>query len=140
MRISPEVAHRLGYYVYLYVHPRSGRPFDVGKGRGARCLSHISETGPSRKVRTLRSLRRAGLEPRIEILSHGLPDDTTAFRVEAAVIDALGLGRLTNLVQGRHSLQFGRMPLRDLIIYYQARPVAVRHRALLIRINELYYH
>ncbi|MGH7821426.1 MAG: hypothetical protein ACREQ9_16810 [Candidatus Binatia bacterium] len=42
MRISSEVSRKLCYYVYLYVDPRTGKPFYVGKGRGPRCLSHIS--------------------------------------------------------------------------------------------------
>jgi hypothetical protein len=36
MEIRPEVAERLGYYVYLYIDPRDGKPFYVGKGKNAR--------------------------------------------------------------------------------------------------------
>lgn len=42
LEIRPEVAHRLGYYVYLYIDPRDGQPFYVGKGQGERALSHLS--------------------------------------------------------------------------------------------------
>jgi hypothetical protein len=41
-RLPPDVARKLGYYVYLYINPLDGRIFYVGKGRG----SAVSETSP----------------------------------------------------------------------------------------------
>lgn len=140
LSIRPAVAEKLGYYVYLYVDPRSGRPFYVGKGCGQRVLAHLSEVGESAKLRVLAELRAAGLEPRIDILAHQLRDEETAFRIEAAVIDLLGLGELTNQVRGWQSVQLGRMPLSELVAYYDAPPVEVRDPSLLIRINDLYRH
>jgi hypothetical protein len=140
LRIRPEVADRLGYYVYLYVDPRGGPPFYVGKGRGGRALSHLSDQAESKKRARLEELRAIGLEPQIEILAHGLRDEATAFRIESAVIDLLGLDTLTNKVHGWHSIQFGRMPLSELAVYYAAKPVKVEIPALLIRINRLYRH
>jgi hypothetical protein len=139
-KIPPEVAHRLGYYVYLYLDPRNRRVFYVGKGQGQRVLAHLSEVNESRKVKKLRELQAAGLEPRLDILAHGLPNEEAAFRVEAAAIDLLGLDRLTNKVRGIRSLQTGRMPLRDVVAYYGAKRVKVVDPALLIRINRLYRH
>ena len=138
--IPREVARRLGYYVYLYVDPRSNRPFYVGKGCGERVLSHLTADGESRKVQVLSELRAAGLEPRLEILAHGLADEETALRIEAAVIDLVGLGELTNEVRGWRSIQLGRVSLSELVLYYAARPVEVTDPALLIRINRLYRH
>lgn len=135
-QMPPEVARKIGYYVYLYVDPRNNKPFYVGKGRGPRALAHLAATGPSRKARRLRAIRRVGLKARIDILAHGL-DEKTAFRVEGAVIDALGLD--TNVARGRHSPQFGRLPLRDLIAHYRAKQVTIRHPVVLIRINRLYH-
>ncbi|MEA2238976.1 MAG: uncharacterized protein QOC81_3700 [Thermoanaerobaculia bacterium] len=139
-RIPPEVADRLGYYVYLYSDPRNGKAFYVGKGQGSRVLVHLSAEAESRKVAMLGELARAGLEPELDILAHALKDEETAFRVEAAVIDALGLDQLTNEVRGWRSIQLGRMPLRELVIYYGAKPVEVQVSALLIRINRLFRH
>lgn len=139
-RIRPEVAERLGYYVYLYVDPRDGKPFYVGKGQGTRALSHLGESAESRKCAKIEELRAAGMVPRIDILAHGLGDEETAFRIEAAVIDLLGLDALTNEVRGWRSLQVGRVPLSELTIYYAAQPVDVDVPALLIRINRLYRH
>ncbi len=94
--IPPEVASRLGYYVYLYIDPRSGKPFYVGKGQGHRVLSHLNLEGDSIKADILQELKQHGLEPQIDILAHALPDEETAFRIEAAVIDFLGIDELSN--------------------------------------------
>jgi hypothetical protein len=138
--IRPEVAERLGCYVYLYIDPRDEKPFYVGKGKGGRALSHLSAAAESRKCAKLNELRSVGLKPRIDILAHGLRDEETAFRVEAAVIDLFGLDALTNEVRGWRSLQLGRIPLSELTTYYAAKPVDVIVAALLIRINRLYRH
>lgn len=141
-RIPPEVAQRLGHYVYAYFDPRSklNIPFYVGKGHGNRALEHLTASGESRKVCVLNELQALGLRPRIEILAHQLPDGETALRIEAAVIDLLGLGVLTNQVRGWRSVQLGRVPLDELIGYYGAKPVEVNDPVLLIRINKLYRH
>jgi uncharacterized protein len=89
-RIPPEVADRLGYYVYLYVDPRSGLPFYVGKGQDQRVLAHLSVVGESRKAKVLAELNQLGMSPRLDILAHALPSEETALRIEAAVIDLLG--------------------------------------------------
>jgi len=136
--LPPGVAEHLGYYVYLYVHPDTGEPFYVGKGVGDRVLAHLTETRDSEKTRRIAESRAADREPRLEILAHGLKDEEAAFRVEAAVIDALGLGSLTNQVSGWRSLQVGRMSLDDLVGFYAAEPAEIIHPVLLIRVNKLY--
>lgn len=133
--VPPEVAVRLGYYVYLYVDPRSGDPFYVEKGQADRALAHLIEKGESRKTKVLKELSEAGLEPRIDVLAHSLPDEKTALLIEAAVIDLLGLDNLTNLVRGRDSIEFGRVPLKELIFQYAAKPVAIVDRVIIVRIN-----
>jgi hypothetical protein len=135
LEIRPEVAERLEYYVYLYVDPRDNKPVYVGKGQGSRVLSHLTEAAESRKCAKIAELRAMGLEPRIEVLAHGLRDEETAFRIEAAVIDLFGLDALTNEVRGWRSLQLGRIPLSELTTYYAAKPVEVTVPALLIRIT-----
>jgi hypothetical protein len=66
--IPHEVARRLGYYVYMYVDPRSDRPFYVGKGQGDAC-------GGSR----LRSMRGAHSDHRIlaHLAAQGDPSQPT---------------------------------------------------------------
>ena len=116
--IPPEVAHRLGYYVYLYLDPQDGQPFYVGKGKGGRALSHLSDEAESRKRAKIDELRMFGRTPQIDILAHGLRDEETAFRIEAAVIDLCGLDALTNEVRGWRSLQLVRIPLSALTTCY----------------------
>lgn len=138
LEIPRDVAPHLGFYVYLYVDPRNDRVFYVGKGQGRRCLVHLGAKGESRKIRVLNDLRAAGLKPRLEVLAHQLPDEESAFRIEAAVIDLLGLDSLTNEVRGWRSIQLGRLTLDELTTYYAAKRVVVTHASLLIRINRLY--
>jgi uncharacterized protein len=138
--IPSEVARSLGYYVYLYIDPRSDKPFYVGKGKGRRMLAHLSARGESRKAKILEELREASLQPRLDILAHALADEESALRIEAAVIDLLGLDDLTNSVRGWRSIQLGRMSLEELISYYAAKPVTIEDPVLLIRINRLYRH
>ena len=141
LSIPREVARQLGYYVYLYIDPRDDRPFYVGKGRGERVLDHLLSThGESRKAKVLKELRRTGIKPRLDVLAHGLPSAETALRIEAAVIDLLGLDTLTNEVRGWRSIQLGRLTLSELISYYAAKPIKMTDPAILIRINRLYRH
>jgi len=136
--ISPYVGERLGYYVYLYVDPRTSEPFYVGKGQGDRALAHLADTSESLKVARIKEILAAGLEPQIDILVHDLLSEEAAFRIEAAVIDAIGPDRLTNAVRGWESGKVGRMPLTELVALYGATPVEVVHPALLIRVNRHY--
>lgn len=141
LEILPEVAERLGYYVYLYVDPRTGKPFYVGKGRGSRALAHLmSSAGESRKAQILTELERERKQPRIEILAHALPSEETALRIEAAIIDLLGLDQLANLVSGWQSIQLGRISVEELTFYYAAKPIDIGDPVLLIRIKRLYRH
>lgn len=132
------VGERLGYYVYLYVDPRTNEPFYVGKGQGERALAHLTDTSESLKANQIKEIRDAGAEPRIDILVHGLLSEEAALRIEAAVIDAIGPERLTNAVRGWESGKVGRIPLSELVAMYGATPVDVVHASLLIRINRLY--
>lgn len=140
MQLPHEVERALGWYVYLYVDPRDGRIFYVGKGRHGRVLAHLGEEGEKRKHKAIREIQESGLEPLIEVLSHGLPDEETAFRVEAAAIDLLGLTGLCNEIRGWQSIQFGRMGLKQLVGYYAAEPVEITDPVVLIRVSQLYRH
>ena len=76
-QLSPKVVEQLGYYVYLYIDPLDDTVFYVGKGKGDRALAHLGDTSESDKVKTFKRIRAQGREPRMEILLHGLEDETT---------------------------------------------------------------
>jgi len=132
------VARELGYYVYLYVNPETDQVFYVGKGKGNRALSHADGAGAQEHAKVIRKLRRKGLTPRVEILSHGLKSEEAAHAVEAAAIDLLGLDNLANTVRGHGSSRRGRMTLDQVMSLYQRKPATIKEPAILIRINRLY--
>ena len=136
--LSSNITERLKYYVYLYIDPRDDSVFYVGKGKGERALGHLYDVSESAKVQKIRELRLDGLEPRIDILVHGLEDERDALRVEAAVIDLLGKDRLTNRVRGWGSAVVGRSSLQELVTLYDPVPARIEDPVLLIRVNQLY--
>lgn len=138
-RITPSVARKLGHYVYLWVDPRTDSVFYVGKGSKARALAHLNADEKKAISRTVRAIRKAGQKPRIDILAHGLNSADTALKVEAAVIDLLGLARLANAVRG-HGAAYGRMSLEQTVAHYTRRKVSIEEPALLIRINKLFHY
>lgn len=141
-KLPPGVTEKLGCYVYMYIDPRTtnGDVFYVGKGKNKRILAHQRLEAENRKTARIEEIRNAGFQPRLEVLAHKLKDEETAYRVEAAVIDALKLKDLTNEVRGWQSVQSGRMTLRQLIGYYAAPEVTIDVPAILIRVNRLYRH
>jgi hypothetical protein len=136
--IPRAVAKKLGNYVYLYVHPQTDEPFYVGKGRNARLLSHARGSEHKRITAIIRRIRSEGLEPRIDILAHSLPSEETAFQIEAAVIDAFGIGNLTNRVRGWRRGDHGRLSVSEAIAKYTGKRVSIREAVLLVRINKLF--
>ncbi len=135
--ITSEVAKILKSYVYVYIDPRNGKPFYIGKGKGSRVFSHLSAKSETDKVERIAEIRRSGKEPRIEILRYGL-SDSEAHLVEAASIDLIGKARLTNLISGHHESSFGRITSQRVISMLTAKRVKVKHKAILITINKLY--
>lgn len=126
--ITDEVAAGLGSYVYVYIDPRDGKPFYIGKGKGARLFSHLDDRSESRKVARIDELRSLGLEPRIDLLRYGMTD-TEAALVEAAAIDLIGKSDLTNVMSGYDGRTFGRIHADEVIVMLTAKPVVVREPA-----------
>jgi hypothetical protein len=137
MEITDDIAAILNSYVYVYIDPRDGEPFYIGKGQGNRLYAHLDDPAESDKVARIAEIRRRGQEPRIDILRYGL-SDSEAILVEAAAIDLIGKAHLTNRVAGHHEASFGRITSQDLLAVLTAEPVEVRHKALLITVNKLY--
>jgi hypothetical protein len=136
---SDKAIRQLRSYVYLYVDPRNGRPFYVGKGRGNRCFAHLrtKDSDLSAKSEVLAELRQLGKQPRIEILAYGMSNDE-ALLVERAAIDLLGLESLTNVVNGHSAGTMRRAPVEEISARLDAKPVTVDEPVMLININRNY--
>jgi uncharacterized protein len=137
-KFSPSVINDLKYYVYIYSHPITGEIFYVGKGKGNRVFSHLDDKSESQKVNFIREIRTKKLEPKIEILIHGLEDEETALRVESSIIDLLGIKNLTNKQIGHRSATFGRMSIEQINSAYDKRKVEIKEPSILIRINQAF--
>ena len=130
MEFSKSTKEHLGHYVYALVDPRNDskdKPiFYVGKASGNnRAFNHLqSKRTETQKQKKIREIRRAGYEPIVEIIRYGLASESAAFEVEAAVIDAIGIEHLTNIVRG-HGVEKGRMLASEIERLYGAAPVLI---------------
>ena len=107
-KFSKKTSEALGSYVYVYSDPDTKKPFYVGKGKGNRVFDHLNDNSESAKCLRIQEIRSRGKEPLIEILAHGLDDDT-ALKVEAAAIDLIGIDNLTNIQRGHDSSSYGKI-------------------------------
>jgi uncharacterized protein len=137
MKITPEVANILKSYVYVYIDTRNGEPFYIGRGKGNRLFTHLSEQSEAAKVARINKIHASGNKPQIDILRYGL-SVAEAKLVEAAAIDLIGKKRLTNAVAGYHESSFGRITSQRVISMLTAKKIDVKHKAILITINKLY--
>jgi hypothetical protein len=130
----------IGFYVYLYIDPRDGSIFYVGKGQGNRAFAHLKDTKESAKVQRIREIEKEGLKVQIEILVHGLKDEETALKIEASIIDLLRAETLTNVVRGYESCDHGRMNVEQITGLYTRGDAHITEPTMLIRIQQLYRH
>jgi hypothetical protein len=115
-------------YVYALADPDNGKIFYVGKASANnRPFSHLKpfagESAKKAAIEEIRS-RRAGCEPVVHILRHGLKDDEMAEEVEAAIIDTIGLENLTNLCRGKR-IERGRATAKDIARRFGSLPLKV---------------
>lgn len=134
---TSKVKEQLKDYVYLYIDPRTGKPFYVGKGKGNRCFRHLKDKTESAKVQTIDELRKLRLKPQIDLLKYGLTKDE-ALLVEATAIDLLGLESLTNKVHGHGSRHASRGTVDDIASTLDAKVAKITESAILININRNY--
>ena len=137
MNIRDDIAKVLKSYVYVYIDPRTGKPFYIGKGKWDRLFSHLDDQSDTEKVARIAEIRRSGNEPQIEILRYGFTDSEASL-VESAALNLISKEKLTNRVAGHHKRSFGRITAQELIGMLEAKPSMVRHKAILITINQRY--
>lgn len=138
---TDEIQEELRYYVYFLRDPRSQQVFYVGKGKGNRLFDHVAcaldEPQESDKLSLIRDIHAAGREVEHFVLRHGM-DEGTAFEVEAAVIDFVGLNALANVQGGHYSTDFGIKTVEEVIAMYQAEQLATNRPVILLNIGKLY--
>ena len=139
-QLPNKFAETLGHYVYVYVDPRDKKPFYIGKGQGNRALGHLHDVhDPNHeKAEKIQEIRDAGMEPDIYLLRHGMTD-AEARMVEAAAIDLIGVGKLTNKMRGA-TKGFGRIRWRELSEIAEAKQAELANEPpmILININQNY--
>jgi len=139
-KFSAEIKEYLKYYVYIYIDPQNNEIFYVGKGKGDRVFSHLNDTSENEKCKRINEIRSRGQKPKIEILIHGLEEEETALKVEAAVIDLLSVDKLTNKVHGYRSSLYGRLSVEQLVQRYNKVVANIEEPSILIRINQLFHY
>jgi hypothetical protein len=139
---SKKTLENLGYYVYVYSDPDTKAPFYIGKGKGNRCFDHLNDIHSSEKVAKIQEILNSGKEPIIEVLVHGV-DEETALKVEAAAIDLIGIDNLTNVQKGHQSGVYGRIDVDDLNFRYDKENLTeedITENVMMIRINKAYHY
>lgn len=135
MVITSDIANALGFYVYAYIDPRDNSVFYIGKGVGSRATDHLHDRNKSSKTDRINSIIAAGFTPQIDIIAYQLRDDLESSRVEAALIELLGVEKLTNIVRGRFSTDHPRRTLSDFVMEHSPQTANITDPSLLIRIN-----
>lgn len=138
---SQAVIEKLDYYVYFLQDPRTDEVFYVGKGIGNRVFNHldcaIETDGDTEKLDIIRDVIKSGRSIKHYILRHGLSEQT-AFEIEAALIDFVGMENLSNLQGGHYSSDFGIKTAEEISAIYEAEGLSTVEPVMLININRLY--
>ena len=136
---SRKVCEELKHYVYLYVDPRTDKPFYIGKGQNNRVFAHLKDKSDSEKVKRIEELEELGLTPKIEILKHSLTKEE-ALLVEATAIDLLDVDNLTNAVRGHGARHAQRAAAEEIALTLDADEVDIKEPSMLIVITNKQYH
>lgn len=136
---SQLTCEKLGYYVYTLRDPFDPRViFYVGKGTGNRVFAHLNDALESEsstdKLDFIRELINAGERPIHTIVRHGM-DEKTAFEVEGALIDILGLEELKNEVNGHGNSQRGIKDSTEIEIEYGSTHVHIDDPVMIVKAN-----
>ena len=141
MGFQPSVAEHLKWYVYRLIDPRNDQTFYVGKGQADRIFAHASgdssdigdEETLDPKLQRIEEIRAAGLKVSHVVHRHGVADESAAYEVEAALIDAYP--GLTNRAGGHGSGVRGPRSVDEINAQYAAEILEVRHRFLLVSVS-----
>lgn len=138
---SQFVIEQLGYYVYFLKDPRNEEVFYVGKGFGNRVFEHlacsIESDAVSEKLDRIREIINSNNRVKHRILRHGLTE-SSAFEIEAALIDYIGASNLSNLQGGHYSNDFGLKTTDEISAIYDVEELDTELPLVLININRMY--
>lgn len=138
---NQSVIEQIRSYVYFLRDPRDGVVFYVGKGKGNRVYDHvncaIADVTESEKLDRIRAIINEGCIVEHFILRHGLSEQS-AFEVEAAIIDFVGIHKLSNLQSGHYATDFGIKTVEEVKAMYSCSSLRTNEAVLLININKLF--
>ena len=137
-KFNKETIQKLKRYVYLLSDPETGDVFYVGKGKGNRVFSHLKDYSQSEKAKKIQELKSKNMNPKIEILVHGIDDELTIKKIESAMIDLVGKNNLTNVVGGYESTDFGRMDITQVVAKYSSKKADIKEPVLLIKLSDTF--
>ncbi|MFA6309250.1 MAG: hypothetical protein WC677_05855 [Clostridia bacterium] len=109
----------------------------MGKGQGNRAFDHLNDKSESEKCKKIDEILKSGQKPKIEIVVHGI-NEITATKVEAAIIDTIGLKKLTNVKHGHGHSLYGRLSTHEIIQRFNAEPANISEPAVLLRIGNYF--
>lgn len=140
---SQSTIEQLKYYVYLLKDPTSNEIFYVGKGINNRLFNHLNcaleGEENSDKLNRIRDIISSGNNVIHYVLRHGLSEDE-AFKIEASVIDVIGMQNLTNVQSGHYSDDYGLKTVDEITAIYEAESLRTTESVILINLNRLYHH
>ena len=135
--IPRAVSAKLKYYVYMYRHPQTREPIYIGKGRGGRVFAHLHEKSDSDKIGKIREIQKAGLQPELVILAHGMTSEQ-ANLMESMMIDYIGVEKLTNKVRGHGANANVLMTVDHLKSIYASEDAAITDPVMIIRLPKVF--
>lgn len=134
MTFPPKVREQLKWYVYLYLDPRTGVPFYVGKGKDNRVFAHMGDTKDTEKVRVISDLKKLGLKPVLELLKYGMTEEQ-ALLVESTAIDLVALSKLTNEYHGHGCNCGSRASVQEISMLLAGKVARIVEPSLLINVT-----
>lgn len=139
---TQSVIESIKNYVYFLKDPRDGKVFYIGKGEGNRIFEHVNcalkKQLKSDKIDVIKEIIESGHKVGHYVVRHGLDEDT-AFAVESALIDFVGLSNLSNVQSGHQSGTLGIKTTDEIEATYNAEKLVTDLPILLINLNKLYH-
>ena len=141
-KFSPKTVNALKFYVYGLKYPDDNQNyFYIGKGKGNRVFSHISQKLPKGlsdpKFNIINSLKKYG-GPKVDIIRHGLSEHE-ALLLEATLIDTFGVDQISNKVKGIDSNKFGIMDINLVDEIYKGKEFKEDISAVCFEINKAWH-